>query len=93
MNKVFVIQNNEGRFWSKQDAWCAPDEPGTLYRSTHRDEAINELFELTTRDITLRARVVEVSSTSRGAPLVDDVPLPEFSGDTSTPQEETNETP
>lgn len=74
MNRIFVIQDQNGRFLSRHHEWVANDREAPLFRTPHRDLALNELFELTARDTELRARVVDVPTGARGTPLVDGLP-------------------
>lgn len=78
MTDVFVIRNQHGHYWGKSKAWVSGDEPKAVMRARHNDEAVNTLFELSSRDIELRGEVVEVALSERGEPLVEpsQIPLP-----------------
>ena len=79
MSSVFIIQNSEGLFLSRQGEWVGSDEASSLFKSPHQDQAINELFEASSRHITLRAKVVSANTSSRGVPLVSELAAPKFS--------------
>jgi hypothetical protein len=78
MNKVFVIQNQHGQFLSRQKEWLASTEISQLYKTPHRDLAINELVEITAKDTDARAKVVAAETSNKGLPLVADLPPLEF---------------
>ena len=80
MDQVFVIQNAAGQFLDRHGAWVGPEQAASLYRSTHRDLALNELFEATAKYSELRATVVAAPASSRGVPLVADLPPPDIPG-------------
>lgn len=80
MGKLYVIQDSYGRFLSRQDEWVEGGSRETLFRSEHRDLALNTLIELNTRDVDLRATVVTVDCDDQGRPLTADLPPPQLPG-------------
>lgn len=70
MSKVFVVLSQLGLFASKQKEWVDGREPKGLFRSPHRDEALNMVFELSSKDIYLRAEICEVELNEKKQPLV-----------------------
>jgi hypothetical protein len=78
MTDVFVIRNQLGHYWGKGKAWVDGSQPRLVMRSRHRDEAINTLFELSSKDIELRGEVIPAELSERGEPLVEasQIPLP-----------------
>ena len=78
MSDVFVIRNQLGHYWGKGKLWVDGREAKAVMRSRHRDEAVNTLFELSSRDVELRGEVVAVDVDPRGEPVVEpsQVPLP-----------------
>lgn len=83
MTDVYVIRNQLGHYWGKSKAWVDGSEARAVMRSRHEDEAVNTLFELSSRDIELRGEVVTAQLSERGEPLIEpsDTPLPEQAGD------------
>ena len=87
MTEVFVIRNQLGHYWGKSKAWVDGSEARAVMRAKHEDEAINTLFELSSKDIELRGEVVRAELSERGEPMVeasqipliveDDAPAPE----------------
>ncbi len=79
MTDVFVVRNQLGHYWGKAKIWVDGSNPRTVMRSRYEDEAINTLFELSSKDIALRGEVLAVQLTERGDPIVEPsaIPLPE----------------
>lgn len=71
--KIYVVRNQRDQFLSKQNEWVSGSERHALFRSAHRDVAVNQLFEATLRDFDVRAEVVACRADSRGDPLLDTV--------------------
>lgn len=72
MKSIFVIRNQHGLYLNKQHEWVEGREAASLYRTPHRDEAINTVFEASIRDISIRAEVVACRLDERNLPRVDE---------------------
>ena len=79
MNKVFVIRNQLGHYWGKKKLWVDGSDNRTVLRLRHRDEALNSLFELSSKDFELRGEIIEAQLSARGEPEVEasSTPLPD----------------
>lgn len=79
MADVFVVRNQLGHYWGKKKRWVDGSNPHTVLHTAHEDEAVNTLFELSSRDIELRGEVVGVALSEKGDPEVEPSanPLPE----------------
>ncbi|MAT93317.1 MAG: hypothetical protein CME59_12020 [Halioglobus sp.] len=79
MTDVYVVRNQLGHYWGKGKAWADGSDPRSVARFRHEDEAVNTLFELSSRDIELRGEVLAVTLSERGEPQVtpSDHPLPQ----------------
>jgi hypothetical protein len=66
MSEVFVLRNQHGEFLNKQREWLACGDSKTLFRSTQRDELINEKVELTVKSPELRIKIVEAVQEDNG---------------------------
>lgn len=99
MSHVFVVKNQEGYFASKQKEWECGRDPKALFRSPHRDEAINLVFELSSKDIYLRAEAISVELDEKKQPIVEVTAPPKPQADTETdttskaPTESDDDTP
>ena len=76
MTKLFIIRNQNGQYLSKQQEWLDGGDRNALYRTVHRDEAINTVFEVSSRDIYLRAEALACDADARGNPLLGDSAVP-----------------
>jgi hypothetical protein len=78
MSEVYVIRNQLGHYWGKGKQWVDGSEARTVMRAKHEDEAVNTLFELSTRDIDLRGEVVAAALSERGDPVItaSEIPVP-----------------
>jgi hypothetical protein len=72
---VFVIKNQAGLFLNKQLEWIEAGDGHTLYRTAHRDEAINTVFEVSAKDIYLRAEALVCPVDAKGQPAVQEADL------------------
>lgn len=69
-NTVFVVKNQQDLYLSKQQEWVEGTDSQGLYRTRHRDEAINTVFEVSSRDIYLRAEAVACELDAKGNPAL-----------------------
>jgi len=80
MSEVSVIRNQLGHYWGKSKAWVDGRDARAVQRLKHRDEAVNLLFELSSKDVNLRGEVVTAAMDDRGEPLLEPssnpLPLP-----------------
>ncbi|WP_295870862.1 hypothetical protein [uncultured Zhongshania sp.] len=71
MATVFVIQNQHGHYLNKQLEWVDGRDKRVLYRTVHRDEAINVVFEQSSKNIELRAHPLECETDETANPKVE----------------------
>jgi hypothetical protein len=76
MTDVFVVRNQLGHYWGKAKIWVDGSIPKTVLRARHQDDALNTLFELSSRDIELRGEVVQVELSERGEPVIEPSQIP-----------------
>tara|TARA_R110002110_G_scaffold110071_4_gene274443 strand:- start:71080 stop:71394 length:315 start_codon:yes stop_codon:yes gene_type:complete len=79
MSDVFVIRNQLGHYWGKSKAWVDGRDARAVQRVKHQDEAVNLLFELSSKDVDLRGEVVTAAVDERAEPLLEPSsnPLPQ----------------
>ena len=58
MSGAFVIRNQLGHYWGKSGSWVKGGRAAQVALWTHRDEAVNTLFELGSQDTDLRGEVM-----------------------------------
>jgi len=71
MTDVYVVRNQLDHYWGKAKVWVDGTEPRAVLRAKHEDEAVNTLFELSSRDIDLRGRIESVALTEKGEPDIE----------------------
>ncbi len=76
MTEVFVIRNQLGHYWGKSKTWVDGSEARTVMRARHRDEAVNTLVELSSKDFELRGEIVAAELSERGEPMVQASAIP-----------------
>jgi hypothetical protein len=91
MTDVYVIRNQVGHYWGKSKAWVDGTEARAVMRARHEDEAINTLFELSSKDFELRGEVVTAQLSERGEPMVEasEIPLPQEEPEEPGPEQDT----
>ena len=57
MSGAFVIRNQSGHYWGKPGHWVTGSHSGQVALWDFNDEAVNTLFELSSKDIALRGEV------------------------------------
>ena len=76
MTDVFVVRNQLGHYWGKAKIWVDGSSPKAVLRTKHQDEAVNILFELSSRDIELRGEVIQTELSERGEPVIEPSQIP-----------------
>lgn len=77
MSELFVLQNHEKLLLSKQGAWVDGRDLNVLYKSSYKDEAINQMVEVSSKDYRQRIQVLSCGVTEKGLPLISEDLLPE----------------
>jgi hypothetical protein len=87
MNEMYVVKNQHGLFASKHKEWLDGREPKLLFKCQHKDEAINMVFELSSKDINVRAEAIIVEIDANKHPVVE-VTAPPPVAETETADQE-----
>jgi hypothetical protein len=78
MSELFILQNQHKLFLGKQNAWVDGQDPNVLYKTPYKDEAINQMVEVSAKDYTQRIRIVPCNPDEKGLPDIDPAILPEL---------------
>lgn len=70
-DEIFVIRNQKGQFWTRASEWVDGREPQRLLKLKHQDEAVNQLVELSAKDIELRGEVIGVALNEKKEPVIE----------------------
>lgn len=76
MATAYVVRNQLGQYLTKKGEWCSGKEANSVFCKLYFDEALNQLFEINTKDIELRGKVVEVEIEDKKPILTDYGPDP-----------------
>ncbi|HUH37504.1 MAG TPA: hypothetical protein VL027_06120 [Spongiibacteraceae bacterium] len=71
MSQVFIVRNQQGLYLSKQREWISGSDAQHLYRTAYKDDAINTVFEVSSKDVHVRATAVACALNDKGQPIVD----------------------
>lgn len=70
MIKLFLLRNQQGLFINRHGEWVSGAEAASLQKLKFKDEAINEVFEISARDVEQRVEIVEVDANDKGVPII-----------------------
>ena len=76
MAELFVIRNQLGHYWGKSKTWVDGSEARAVKHTAHRDDAVNTLVELSSKDFELRGEIVAAELSERGEPMVQASEIP-----------------
>lgn len=65
---VFILQNQHEEYLDKSLEWVRFSEANQLFKTPHRDVALNQLMELNAKDIQLRAKIISCELDKSGNP-------------------------
>ena len=77
MSTVFLLQNQRKQLLGKSGDWLDGRTPTTLYRSAHKDEALNQQFEAGSKDYSLRITMIVCELNTKKQPIIAADNLPE----------------
>lgn len=75
-NHVFILQNQDKLFLNKQNVWVDGREPQVVFKTKHKDEALNQSFEATSKDHSARIQILVCPTKPNGLPDIDPAILP-----------------
>jgi hypothetical protein len=99
MNTLYILQNQHGYFLQKiitdktaktRYIWGDGQELNKTFRTLHKDEAINMMFESGSQNVDLRISIQEYPANAKGLPTIptEDMPAPLPSPVTETTEDE-----
>ena len=68
--KIYVIKNHDESILGKDLEWLDGTDANLVFKTEHRDIALNQLIELNSKDINLRAQIVECEADKKGRPIM-----------------------
>ncbi len=67
---LYILKNQRAQYLNRQLEWTADCPADQLFFSQHRDVVINQLIELNSQDIYLRAEIVSCEANARDIPVI-----------------------
>lgn len=67
---VYLLQNQDKHFLDRSGEWVTSENNQSLYRTTHKDEAINQKVEFSVKNPHLRIAVTEACLNEKGKLLL-----------------------
>lgn len=92
MSEVFLLKNQHGAYLERSGEWVDPMQSKTLFRTPHRDEAINQKVELAVKNAELRVEIAAAKVSPEGKLLIQDYVAPLEMPATSSMAESTDGT-
>lgn len=77
MSELFILQNHDNLFLGRQKEWLDGHDPAGLFKTPHKDEAVNQVFEISSKDYTQRIKVVSCKANEKGLPVIEPELLPD----------------
>jgi hypothetical protein len=71
MNQIFILQNQNKHFFSKNKEWVDGFDANTLFKTPHKDEAINQMVEISSKDYLQRIKIIHCALDNKGLPVID----------------------
>ena len=101
-NTAHIVRNQDGHYWGRGKRWVDGRDTTRVLTFAHQDEAVNTVFELSSKDVDLRCDVLSLNLLEEKLPKLEisSIPLPadpDDEGDLeidplSTPSQEDNTT-
>ncbi len=76
MTQTFILQNQDKLFFGKNKEWVDGYDANTLYKTLHKDEAVNQMFEITSKDYKQRVKVIGCDVDEKALPIIDSDIMP-----------------
>lgn len=77
MSELFILQNQDKLFLGRQNNWLDGRDLAALYKTAHKDEAINQMVEASAKDYRQRIKILSCGANEKGLPLIDPELMPE----------------
>lgn len=76
MSDVYLLQNQDKLFLGKQKDWLDGRDRNSLFKTPHKDEAVNQRVEISAKDYTQRIALLLCPVDERGLPVIAAEDLP-----------------
>lgn len=76
MNQTFILQNQDKLFFGKSKEWVDGYDANAVFKTPHKDEAVNQMFEITSKDYKQRVKVISCALDEKALPIIDSEIMP-----------------
>ncbi|GGY82971.1 hypothetical protein GCM10011613_29770 [Cellvibrio zantedeschiae] len=76
MNETFILQNQDKLFFGKSKEWVDGYDANAVFKTPHKDEAVNQMFEITSKDYKQRVKVISCALDEKALPIIDSEIMP-----------------
>jgi len=76
MNQTFILQNQDKLFFGKNKEWVDGYDANAVFKTPHKDEAVNQMFEITSKDYKQRVKVLSCELDEKALPVIDSDIMP-----------------
>jgi hypothetical protein len=76
MTQTFILQNQDKLFFGKNKEWVDGYDANAVYKTLHKDEAVNQMFEITSKDYKQRVKVITCELDEKALPMIDSEIMP-----------------
>jgi len=76
MNQTFILQNQDKLFFGKSKEWVDGYDANAVFKTPHKDEAVNQMFEITSKDYKQRVKVLTCELDEKALPIIDSDIMP-----------------
>lgn len=76
MSELYILQNQDKLFLSKQKDWVDGRDRNSLFKTLHKDEAVNQRVEISAKDYRQRISLLLCKADERGLPVINTEDLP-----------------
>ena len=71
MSQTFILQNHDKLFFGKNKEWVDGYDANSVFKTPHKDEAVNQMFEITSKDYKQRVKVIICDLDDKALPIID----------------------
>ncbi len=71
MNQIFILQNQDKLFFGKNKEWLDGYDASNLFKTIYKDEAINQMVEISAKDYQQRVKIIPCDADEKGLPCID----------------------
>lgn len=70
MNQIFILQNQDKLFFGKSKEWIDGYDAAGLFKTSFKDEAINQMVEISAKDYQQRVKIISCDADEKGLPCI-----------------------